>query len=389
MARDYAKDMAYLEWQTYGAGQRYLPTENISNLFSKADSPVLTTTTGVYNAIFGADVWLQTNHEANAFGVLPKYTSTKSGWRVISADAGANASGGVLENGNIPDTIKPTYVEVSTKPKTVAHAFDMSEIQQVSAETDDALGFEHLISYNGSQHKLRMGQMLLGDVDVAQGESGNFESIDRVCSNNAEAADVSLDADDNTIYGLDRDGGATWADAYVDSNGNTARDLTDNLLLDMLDNTREAGANSSFFLTGTDTNASIQALFEPQVRYQVLKETKIQGSVNGIETPTGIEVGITVSQLYGLPIIIDQNTTKADSGDTISRIYLLDTSDPEGFGQPRLGIRVNRPTQYFQSGISAGDPFAINRFGDEGVYRTVAELIAYRFDVNGKIRDLQ
>ncbi len=385
MARGYANSMDYLNWKFYGPGQKYLTRDESSYSFTKADADVTTGVTGVYNAIYGANAWIQANHEANAFGVLPKYAATKTGWRVITADAGSAADGGVAENGVIPDTTKPTYLEISAVPKTVAHSFSASEVQDAISEAgDDTTGtMPHLRNYFSSKHKLALNQQLLRDVDSTA--DTRMESIDRVVSSNAEVDNIGLNAGDADIYGLDRDAAAAWHDAVVDDNSGVDRDLTDNLLLDLQDNTFEAGANSTFWLTGTDTYASIQALFEPQVRYQVLGSTKAQLTMNGIQTPEGIEVGITVSQLHGKPLIISASTQK----DVISRIYLLDTSDPEGFGISRLGIRVHRPTQYFENGIANGDPFGINRFGDEGVYRTMAELIAKRFDVQGKIRDLK
>ena len=95
---------------------------------AKTDAPVLTSTSGVYNPVFGAQAFSQLNNEANAFGILPKYPWQKSGWRVITADAGTTAAGGVAESGAMPDSIKPTFVEVSTKPKQVVHTFQVSMI---------------------------------------------------------------------------------------------------------------------------------------------------------------------------------------------------------------------------------------------------------------------
>ena len=384
MARGYANSMDFLEWQYYGAGQRYLNKKDSGYSFAK-DTDVTTGVTGVYQPIYGASAWVQTNHEANGFGVLPKYAGDRTGWRVITADAGSTADGGIAQDGNIPDTVVPTWATVSAIPKTVAHAFSASEVQTAVSEAgDDTTGdMASLREYFASRHRMALNEQLFRDVDYTA--DTRFESIDRVTSAHAEIAEQSLGAGDADIYGLDRDASTSWSDAIYDGNSGVDRDLTDQLLLDLVDNTKEAGANSTMFMTGTDTYASIQALFEPQVRYQVLNDTKVQLTNNGIQTPNGIDVGITVSQLYGLPIIVSKDVQK----DTISRVYLLDTSDPEGLGVPRLGLRIHRPTQYFENGIQNGDPFGINRFGDEGVYRTMGELICKRFDCQGKLRDLK
>ena len=387
MARNFITNIQDLEFLYYHpAGLKYLNYDDRYYSFGKADADVSSTTTGVYNAVYGAEVWYQTNHTANTFGALPKYPATRTGWRVITADAGTTADGGVAETGAIPDTIKPTFLEVDTKPKLVAHAFGVTEIQQALAETgDDTTGdVDSMRKYTGSKHRLALDEQLVRDVGSTA--DTRFESIDRVVSSNAEVTNSGIDAGDSDIYGIDRDAAAGWFDAITLENSNVDRDLTATLLTQLMDDTREQGANSTFWDTGTDTYAAIQNLFEPQVRYSVLSETKATLDVNGIQSPTGIEIGLTFSQLFGLPVIIDPQIPKTD---TLSRVYLLDTSDPEGFGYPRLGLRMHKPTQYFESGISSGNPFGINKFADEGVYRTMGELLAYRFDVHGKIRDLK
>jgi len=375
--RDYVKTIEDLENLYYGKGAEYI---------AKADAPVLSTTTGVYNAVYGAQVWAQLNQEANAFGILPKYPWTRSGWRVITARSSASVIGGVAENATLPETTKPSFLEVSTKPKTVVHTFDVSEVQEFLAteSDDDAIGdMAFMRQYKGIEHKEYINKMLLMDVDTLAGD--NFESIDRVCSAYSEVNAGLCGANDADIYGIDRDAAASWADAYVSHNSGTDRSLTDEIIRTAMYNVRTNGGNTTVLLTGEDTYSVIQGLYDPQVRYSVLGEATVKIGVNGIDTKDGINVGIHVASLYGVPIITSKDVAK----DTISRIYLLDTSDPEGFGIPRLGFKVAKPTQYFEAGISMGDPFSINRLGNEGMYRTMGELICTFFKAQGKIRDLK
>ena len=380
--RGYANNMGYLEWKYYGDGAYTLGGDD--RFFRKADDDALTTTTGIYNATYGAQTWAQFNQEANVFGVLPKFPWDRDGWRVISGAAGTSADGAVAENGAIPDTIKPVWEEVSVKAKTVAHVFSSSELQQeTSINQNDAVGsMEYLRGIMSNKHREAINEMLTRDVDSTSGDRIN--SIDRVASNSTEEAN-NLNAGDADIYGLDRSITTGWWHAFVDENSGTDRDLTDTLLRNLLDNVRENDGNTSLWITGHDTYAAIQGLFETQVRYHSIDKTTVKIGVNGIDTPEGIGVGLNVSTLYGLPVIISSDVVK----DTISRLYALDTSDPEGFGKPRLGIKIMKPTQYFENGINNGDPFGINRFGDEGVYRTMGELIAHNFHAQGKIRELQ
>ena len=389
MPRGYANNMSYLEWKYYGPGAYTLSgddaayTRKATDFYvRKADDDLVTTTTGVYNAVYGAQTWAQFNQEANAFGVLPKYPWDKDGWRVISGAAGSAADGAVAENGAVPDTIKPVWEEVSVKAKTIAHAFSVSELQHYTALNDnDAVGsMEYLRSYFSNKHRKSINEQLLRDVDSTA--NSRIDSIDRVVSNSTE--ELLINAADSDIYGLDRSVTTGWWHAYVDAGASgTDRDLTDVIIRGLLDNVRENGGNTSLWLTGHDTYATIQGLYEAQVRYQIMEQKNVKIGVNGIDTPSGIGVGLNVSSLYGIPVIISADVTK----DTISRLYGLDTTDPEGFGKPRLGIKVMKPTQYFETGVSVGDPFAINSFADEGVYRTMGELICYNFHAQGKSRD--
>jgi len=370
------------------AGVRYLQDiGDWSAYFTKADGSITTSTAGVYNPIYGAYAWAQLNLEANAFGVLPKVPWGNSGWRVITGRASEVVIGGVAEGGSIPDSKVPTFAMITAKPKTIAHVFTNSEIQEflATANHDDAIAtMEMLRTYFAKEHAEHINRMLLSDVGTALA-GNNMESIDRVVSSNSELTRCGIPAGYSDIYGQDRDGGASWADAQVLDNSGSPRDLTDDLIRQLLRMCMHYGANPTMWLTGYDTYAKIQGLFTPEVRYSVIGDSKVKVGVNGIETFEGNEVGLHVSTLYGIPMIISKNVKQ----DTISRLYLLDTSNPEGFPMPRLCIRVAKPTQYFEAGTNTQTELLLGSFINKGMYRTIAELICTRFNVQGKLRDLQ
>jgi len=340
----------------------------------KSDAPLLSTTTGVYNPIYGAKVWSQLNQEINAFSILPKIVWDKSGWRVITTRA-ATSGGGVPENSTLPDTIKPAFVEVSTKPKIIAHTFNASEMETFLGTKDDGLGdvMTVLREEMAKHHAEMINKMLLTDNDTLAGD--NIESIDRVVSSYAEITNCSMTANDVDIYGLDRDAAASWSDAYVDDNENTDRNFTIDLLDTALTNLRTAGAQPKVILTGYDTLERIQQALQAQQRF--LDTKTIIPTYNGVKGVSGIEAGFNVASYQGIPIIPSKDVKQ----DTISRIYILDTD--------YLFFKVAKPTMYFESGMSNKDPFGINYLGDEGLFRTMGELICTRFNVQGKIRDLQ
>ncbi len=363
-----------------------LLTKFYGNDVNKSDAPVLTTTTGVYNAVYGAQAFSQLNNEANAFALLPKRPWEKSGWRVITADAGSAADGGVEENGTLPETTKPTFAEISTKPKQVMHNFDVSFIHEgLVAKGDDALGdMEFLRGYFATKHAKAINGQLLVDGDTLAGYG--FESIDRVTASAAYATAVSWTAADEDIYSIDRSSNS-WADAVVSHNSGTDRYLTDDLIRDTLASLENNGAKTNVMLTGNDTKWRIFGLYENQVRYPGVldKSVSVQIGINGVNTEEGLGVGMRVATVYGIPLFTSQNVAK----DTISRIYLLDTTENAETGVPRLFISLLYPTLYFESGMSAEGPFAIGRTGTEGMYYTAGELICTFFKAQGSIRDLK
>ena len=353
----------------------------------RKDAPVLTSTTGVYNAVFGAAAFSQLNNEANVFGLLPKRPWSKSGWRVITADAGSTAGGGVAENGNIPATIKPTFAEVTATVKQVSHAFDVSYVHEGLVGKDDAVGdMEFLRGYFATLHAKRINEMLCVDADTLA--STGFESVDRVTFSDAAETALGYTAGDADIYDIDRSG-ASWSDAVVSHNSGNDRTLTDQLIRDNLSTLETNGARTNIILTGNDTKWRIYGLYENQVRYPgvLQKNELVQIGVNGVNTEEGTGFGCRVATVYGIPLF----TSQAVQQDTISRIYLLDTTENQETGDPRLFVALLYPTLYFESGMSAAnpDPFAVNRFGTEGVYYTAGELICTFFKAQGSIRDLQ
>ncbi len=393
MARNYVRTVQDLERYYYGAGNAMGYSYSGSELL-KADAPLLSTTAGTYQAIYGRKVWSQLNQEFNAFSILPKKPWDRSGWRVVTAKPSFTKGGGVAENATLPDTTKPTFQQVAAKPKTVAHTFDMSEVAIFLADKDDGMGDIRSVLKEevGKHHAEHINVMLTQDVDTPAGN--DFESLDRVTASStmdstgtAYAATVSggastthtahiSAASDVDIYSIDRSAN-TWADAEIDiasDAGLTERTLS----LDHLDNMFQKiwvrGGNPKVILTGYDTLMRIQQLLQSQQRF--MEEKRVTPTYNGVKGVPGVEAGFIVATYNGVPII----PSKDIAADGISRMYFLDTD--------YLWFSTGIPTQYFESGIETGDPFAINRLGQEGLYRTLGEVWTTFFRGQGSVRDL-
>ena len=378
MARDYVRTITDMERYYYGAGNAMGYSYTGSELL-KADSPMLSTTAGTYQAIYGRKVWSQLNQEFNAFSILPKRPWDRSGWRVITDKPNAGVvHGGVAENATLPETVKPTFQHIAAKPKTIAHTFDMSETAIFLADRDDGLGDIRAVLKEemGKHHAEMVNKMLLTDCDTVAGN--NFESLDRITASDA-AMNTSVHvnaAADLDIYSIDRSAN-TWSDAEVncDSSGND-RTLSLDQLDTLFQQIWERGGNPKVMLTGYDTLMRLQQLLQSQQRF--MEEKRVTPTYNGVKGVPGMEAGFIVATYNGVPII---PTKDMDDDGTLSKIYYLDTD--------YLYFSTAIPTQYFESGIETGDPFAINRLGQEGLYRTMGEVWTTFFGAQGSIRDLK
>ena len=364
-----------------------------SSVYLEKDAPVTSSTTGFLNVVYGEAVWALFNQEANMLGMIPKTPWRKSGWRLQTARAGSTADGGVAETGSIPATIKGTFVEVDNTLKTNSHTFDLTEVARLQAlsEDDSIADLEFLRQTHGIKHKEAMNQQLVVDASVAaaaatanySGKVG-FETLDRAISNDSEEdAFGGSFTSYFDIFGLDRDTATTY-DSFVDHNSGSDRAISDTIFRTGLMTVGENGGNTTVAMTGWDTYNDMIALYSDQVRYNVLGKSKGKVSVNGIETDDGIDVGFRITTVYDVPLIKTKDMMK----DGASRIFLMDTSDPEGFGEPRLSLSIAQPTMYFETGMAGGNPFAINKFATEGAYVTFGEIKVTAFNAHGKIRDL-
>jgi len=378
MARNYINTIQDMERYYYGAGNVSGYSYSGSDIL-KADAPMLSTSAGTYQAIYGRKVWSQLNQEFNAFSIMPKKPWEKSGWRIITGKPSFTKGGGVAENATLPETTKPTFLHVAAKPKTIAHTFDMSEVAIFLADKDDGLGDirQVLKEEMGKHHADHVNQMLTTDVETPAGN--DFESLDRLTTdpdtiNNANGY-VSANTD-NDMYSITRDGGVDFHSAEVSASGTSGTNRT--LSLDHLDTIFQQvwtrGGNPKVIFTGYDTLMRVQQLLQSQQRFMETK--RVTPSFNGVKGVPGIEAGFIVATYNGVPIIPSKDVTT----DGISRMYYLDTD--------YLWFQTAIPTQYFESGIESGDPFAINRLGQEGLYRTMGELVVSFFGAQGSIRDL-
>jgi len=344
---------------------------DMTNDLLKADAPMLTSTTGFRQVVFGRKMWENIVIGAHTFGIIPKQAWERSGYRVITTAASTGGLG-IGEAGDVPETIKATLQQITTAPKIEAWAYEMSSTELALEGKDDTVYWADKSAYMAKEFANNINRDLLQDNDTLAGS--NFESIDRVCGSYSEINGVGQTANDLDIYGLDRDGGATFADAYVNHDSGNDRPVALSHLNSLIQNQAPywdnfATMTNRVWITGFDTHERIQQLLQAQQRFP---EGEFSTSINGISTYEGKKGGFTLSTYRGAPMFPDNNVQQ----DTISRIYLLDLE--------HLFMGILKPVQHVES----ENPLIVGKFTRKAVDSIEGELICNVFGAQGKVRDL-
>ena len=349
---------------------------------SKADDLTYTSApSAAFNTTFGAKVFSQLNTKSEVFKLLKKEPWTQSGWRVMTARHTTTA--GVAENnseagGALPDTDKPDLVNVTATLKQIVTPWEISTKAAMLSEADDGLG--NLAAFmrkeNSEAHLYYIDQMLLGNAETVAGN--NFESLDRVTISDAAAHALCDNRSDADIYDLDKSGLTAWADAFTQHNSDTPTPLTLTMLDNAIQSALENGVNYSslILLTGYDTyqdlKTKMQTLSGATYRYDLSQGGA--GSMNGVSGEGGLAFDSRVGSYDGIPIFLTQHA--ASESDSTSRIYLLDMDN--------LAMRIAAPTTYVDSTNVA----VTQKMSHEFALITAGELICYKFNTQGSIRDL-
>lgn len=365
-----------LEMATYGMTR---------DQYIQKDAPVLTSTTGVRNILYGQRLWRQILVGYNALGAIPWKPWETSGYRAITA-AGATTNPGNAEGGALSATIKPTFLEQDINPTESHVTFEQASLQTALESKGDNVPWSEIVDYMSAEFRNRLNRALMADADTVP-SYGIRAGLDRVIASHAEIdygkVDDSavLDAHDLDVYAAgspDRDADASWADAYVSGQafGSGQRTLTLSHIDSMFTNCRpywdDASMNNKAIITGYDTLERVQQLLQAQQRYDA-GSTRVQFTVNGVQTVSGSEAGFDIASYKGVPIIPDSNTLQDD----LSRIYLCD------FDHLHMGVLT--PVQYMES----NDWFGLDKFVTMGLYHMQGEVICTKYKAQGKVRDLQ
>ena len=195
--------------------------------------------------------------------------------------------------------------------------------------------------------------------------------------------DAATDQAIDHLYGKQRSDTIAYMDSEVSfGDGYTsaeARQLTLTVINDMVRRLRGAGGAPKVILTGYDTLQVLSDLLQAQERFMDRKE--IVPTVNGVRGVKGAEVGFRVSTYYDIPLIpVAAMPSTGNNSSGITDMLFLDTD--------HLWLSVMKPTQYFEDGISNGNPFGVGTLGNKALYRTMGEMGCSYFKGQGKITNI-
>ena len=343
------------------------------------------------NTVFGAKVFSQLNTKSEVFKLLKKEAWTQSGFRVLTARH--ESTSGVEEGGAFPATGHPELKEITLTLKEIVTPWQMSSKAEILSEADDGLG--NLAAFmrreQGEAHAFFLDDMLTKSVEAdsdgsassaGAGNAGvNFESLDRVTATLAYVSDAqspSNSQDDCDMYGIDISSNSFFDAGHTHftddgSNNALALDDLDTMIAALMEN--GANYNSLIILTGFDTYQNLKALMQgTNGAFKFDLAGAAAANQNGVTGEAGFNFDSRVGAYDGIPIFLSQHVPKDASGG--SRLYMLDMD--------HLALRIAAPTTYVDN-----TNLAVRQvLSREYAFITAGELVAYRRDTSGSIRDL-
>lgn len=366
------------------------------------------------NDLFGAALYVQTNLEANGYGSLPKIDRSGMNtnasqplpltFRAAHSPPALQATG---EGSSLPDGRKYSSEEVSAGIKQSEAKIEQTHLKQVRAEILDGVPWNELTRVDELYQELAIDRD--GVMAAVSANNGGYSGRDKITEldriiasgdEEANATDTSSTAfadGDLDVYNIDRSADS-WADAFVDHNSGTLRQLTESLVDSFLAEFFDFGSASRdncYILTGRKTASvlgEIQSDSTDGVQAVVNYDPSDIGrdGVNDAETVMGLPTNTKSRHYKGIPIVPSQHIPS----DSLGRIYVIPT-DSISFGDgqvPRIAVEELRSPHYEEltDANPENAPFLSQDKKENAAYYLMDhEVVARDFSALGKLRDLQ
>jgi len=357
------------------------------------------------NAIFTATLYAQYNQEHewyNALTQVDRFNASLDG--PVTAKAYRAATDPVdlqthTEGGPVPDGQTMGVEEVEFDPKRSDTVIEVSDLQEIYAAIEDAVGFEEFWQTQQEQLDLAIDRDGLAD-PVMAGDSqydatDELTSLDRVIASSDEegqAQDPNGTAynDGDLDYGNVDRSADDWADSYVDFDSASVRQLNNDLFTGFLNSMNEFADvdvySDTAILTGHDTAGVLSELAADRnnVRNQAAMADYRREEVGDAETIRGLSGTARFRDYDGIPIIGNQHAIK--HGD-ISSIFIVPTDTIRG--QPRLAIEQFQEPYVETAGRGQSQGYlATGNYRDEALMKLDHEAVNRDFSSCGLLRDI-
>ena len=383
-----------------------------------------TDTTGLVNDIAGLVLYNQVNMKNNLLGALPEVDRTGEenvspgdtpamGFRSIFNPPSIS---GVSGGGSVPTAVTADIRKVKADGRISSMAIESDIIADIESRLGhDTIGLEELVDIMRDYMTRSVERDALARTVNATGSTagdtpqyGNDDlllSIDRaIASEDEETNGVDANGDafsdgDLDVYDIDRsatgaDGSneANWADAYVDHNSGTLRQLTSDRVNTFIDNYVQNGSaerENVMLVTGYNTARVMSDLKESQFRADALQAPSRE-SVNDAETRMGANFNAQISHWDSMPLIVAETVPS----DSLERIYALDPTPAQtgqgGEAKPKIALENYRAPDVWRAGVDAPvNPLATGEFKNEALFAMYHELVVRDFSAMGKLRDVE
>jgi len=382
-------------------------------------------TTGLANDIAGLVLYNQVNMKNNILGAIPEIdrtgeeqispgdTPAKSFRSISNPPSVSGVSGG----GSVPTAVTADVRKVSADVRISSMAIESDLIVDIESRLGhDTVGLEELVDIMRDYMTRSVERDALARTVNATGATAGdtpqysnddlLLTIDRaIASEDEETNGVDANGDaysdgDLDVYDIDRsdtgaggDNEANWADAYVDHNSGTLRQLTRDRINTWINNYVQNGSaerDNFFLVTGYNTARVMSDLRDSQFRADALQEATRE-DVNDAESRLGANFQAQISHWDGHPIIVAETVPS----DSLERIYAIDPTLAQTGGEnespkPKIGIENYRAPDVWRAGVDAPvNPLATGEFKNEALFAMYHELVVRDFSAMGKLRDIE
>ena len=365
---------------------------------SKAADEATTADTAYFNTMYGATVFNQLNTKSDVFKLFRKEGWNQSGWRVLTARSAAASNKGIGEGGTFGATGNdvegdiPDLAQVKADVKEIVSPFTVTTRAAILAEADD--GVKGLAAFLRAQaaeaHSFYIDKSLCADPATAAVPASlhDMTPLMRITGNNDQLGLTGVDANEMDLYDLDRDAGATWADAFVEDANGTNRLLSLELLDNAIQSAIENGASyqNLIFLTGHTQLAELKRLIlaggpSNNGVFRMMMESANPKGTNGVASEPGQNLETRVGYYDSIPIYATQHLATALTGSSggtgMGPILLLDME--------HLSLKIAAPTTF----LAQEDLANVQALKRNYAFMTAGEMICYKFASQGMIRDLK